>query len=109
MWSVTKDYDIQSLLEEERPVLIFKHSYRCSISSMALQRIERIHKEINESANFVLVDVIKQRDFSLKIAEYFNIKHESPQIIFYNRGTVQFTDSHMNIKSSKVLDYLVNY
>ena len=73
MWSVTKDYDIQSLLEEERPVLIFKHSYRCSISSMALQRIERIHKEINESANFVLVDVIKQRDFSLKIAEYFNI------------------------------------
>lgn len=106
MWSVTKDYNIKSLLKENRPVLIFKHSYRCSISSMALQRIERIHKEINENVDFVLVDVIKQRDLSLKIAEYFNIKHESPQIIFYNKGTVQFTDSHMNIKSSKVLDYL---
>jgi len=60
MWSVTKDYDIKSLLKENRPVLIFKHSYRCSISSMALQRIERIHKEINENVDFVLVDVIKR-------------------------------------------------
>ena len=39
-------------------------------------------------------------------AEYFDIKHESPQIIFYDKNEVQFTDSHMNIDSSKVLDYL---
>jgi len=107
MWPVTEDYDIDSLLNKDnKPLIIFKHSHRCSISSMALQRIERIHKEINESANFVLVDVIKHRGLSLKIAKYFDIKHESPQIIFYNKDSVQFTDSHMNIKSSKVLDYL---
>jgi bacillithiol system protein YtxJ len=106
MWSVTKDYDIESLLKDSNPLLIFKHSYRCSISSMALQRMERIHKEINENAKFVLVDVMEQRGLSLKIAEYFKIKHESPQIIFYNKNKVEFTDSHMNINSSKVLDYL---
>ena len=107
MWPVTEDYDIDSLLNKDnKQLIIFKHSHRCSISSMALQRIERIHKEINESANFVLVDVIKHRGLSLKIAKYFDIKHESPQIIFYNKDSVQFTDSHMNIKSSKVLDYL---
>jgi bacillithiol system protein YtxJ len=49
---------------------------------------------------------MEQRGLSLKIAEYFKIKHESPQIIFYNKNKVEFTDSHMNINSSKVLDYL---
>ncbi len=106
MWPVTSINDVNSLIDVEKPIIIFKHSYRCSISSMALNRIESIHQEITQKANFILVDVIKQRDLSLQISEYFDIKHESPQIIFYDKNEVQFTDSHMNIDSSKVLDYI---
>ena len=86
MWPVTSINDVNSLIDVEKPIIIFKHSYRCSISSMALNRIESIHQEITQKANFVLVDVIKQRDLSLQISEYFDIKHESPQIIFYDKS-----------------------
>lgn len=106
MWVATSYDNVNSLFDEEKPVIIFKHSYRCSISSMALNRIENIGGEINKKAKFILIDVINQRDLSISISEYFNIKHESPQIIFYHKNEVQFADSHLNIKSSKVLDYL---
>ena len=106
MWSATSINDVNSLIVVEKPIIIFKHSYRCSISSMALNRIESIHHEITQKANFILIDVIKQRNLSIEISEHFGIKHESPQIIFYNKNEVQFTDSHMNIDSTKVLDYL---
>ncbi|MBL6731236.1 MAG: DUF2847 family protein, partial [Bacteroidia bacterium] len=72
MWPVTSINDVNSLIDVEKPIIIFKHSYRCSISSMALNRIESIHQEITQKANFILVDVIKQRDLSLQISEYFD-------------------------------------
>lgn len=106
MWVATSYNDVDPLIDGNKPVIIFKHSYRCSISSMSLNRIEKIHDKINQNAKFVLIDVINQRDLSIKVADFFNIKHESPQIIFYNKNEVQFTDSHMNISSSKVLDCL---
>ena len=78
MWSNTSLETVEEILTGDAPVLIFKHSYRCSISSMALGRIEK------------------------KLA----ITHASPQLIFVKNNIVQFVDSHMNIKASKVLDHL---
>ena len=106
MWVATTCDNVDSLIDEDKPLIIFKHSYRCSISSMALNRIENINEEISQKAKFILIDVITQRDLSAEISRYFNIKHESPQVIFYHQNKVQFTDSHLNINSSKILDYL---
>ena len=50
MWVATSYDNVNSLFDEEKPVIIFKHSYRCSISSMALNRIENIGGEINKKA-----------------------------------------------------------
>ena len=106
MWVATSYDNVNSFIDEDKPLIIFKHSYRCSLSSMALNRIENISEELSQKAKFVLVDVINQRDLSTEISRYFNIKHESPQVIFYHQNEVQFADSHLNINSSKIMDYL---
>ena len=106
MWVATSYDNVDSLIDEDKPLIIFKHSYRCSVSSMALNRIENIGEEISQKAKFILIDVINQRDLSAKVSRYFNIKHESPQVIFYDKNEVQFADSHLNINSSKILDHL---
>ena len=69
MWVATSYDNVNSLFDEEKPVIIFKHSYRCSISSMALNLIENIGGEINKKAKFILIDVINQRDLSISISE----------------------------------------
>lgn len=106
MWSNTSLETVEEILTDDAPVLIFKHSYRCSISSMALGRIEKIKDIIDAKTTFILVDVINQRDLSQKIEKKLAITHASPQLIFVKNNIVQFVDSHMNIKASKVLDHL---
>ena len=83
-------------LSYQKPQFIFKHSTRCGVSSMAMNRLER--NDIG--ADFYLVDVIGNRSLSNKIAEQFDIYHESPQLLLISEGQCVFNDSHFNISSS---------
>ncbi|MEO8853323.1 MAG: monothiol bacilliredoxin BrxC family protein, partial [Ginsengibacter sp.] len=53
------------------PQVIFKHSTRCSISSMAKNKLDK--KESPEGINFYLLDLIRFRSLSNKIANDFGI------------------------------------
>lgn len=61
------------------PQLIFKHSTRCSISSMAMNRIESFALQNNQSLECYYLDLIQFRDISNFIAIELNITHQSPQ------------------------------
>ena len=66
-------------VSDNNPVVIFKHSTRCPVSSMALDRIERSWKD-NEMENITpyFLDLIAHRNVSSKAAEIFSVRHESP-------------------------------
>ncbi|WP_421763810.1 bacillithiol system redox-active protein YtxJ [Ekhidna sp.] len=83
-------------ISKEKPVLIFKHSTRCSISAMSLSRFER---SFESEAAFTpyFVDLIANREVSNKIAEKYGIRHESPQTILIKDGKSVFHSSHMGI------------
>ena len=77
-------------------ILIFKHSTRCSISTLALNRIES--KSEGKSIKFCYyLDLLSFRDISNKIAEDFNVFHQSPQILVIKNGKCVFHTSHSNI------------
>ena len=81
-------------------VLIFKHSTRCSISSIALNRIES-----NEPAQIKFcyyLDLIKYRSISNKIEVDFQVKHESPQVLVIENGKCIYHTSHNDISWSKI-------
>lgn len=77
------------------PQVIFKHSSRCSVSSMVLSRLER--SDTPESVDFHFLDLISYRNISNKIAEEFNVHHESPQVLLISKGECVYDESHMGI------------
>jgi bacillithiol system protein YtxJ len=80
--------------------VIFKHSTRCSISSMALHRLER--DEAPLGADFYYLDLLSYRPISSAIAERFQVQHESPQIIVFKNGEVVYDESHMAIQMQEI-------
>ncbi len=77
------------------PQVIFKHSIRCNISSMAKSRLERADQP--EGISFYLLDLIQFRNLSNQVANEFQVHHESPQILLIKKGECVFTESHSGI------------
>lgn len=80
--------------------LIFKHSTRCSISSMAKNRLER--ETPPENVDFYYLDLISHRELSAKIAEEFSVFHESPQVILIKNGECSYDESHSGINMDDI-------
>jgi len=85
-------------LSNEKPVVIFKHSTRCSISRMALKQFERDY-DLNETVDAYFLDLIAHRDVSNEIASKFNVYHESPQLILIRNGKAVYDVSHSDINA----------
>ena len=86
---------------KEKTQAIFKHSTRCSISSMALSRLER--SESVAGIDFYYLDLIAYRNISAKIAEIFEVEHESPQILLVRNGECIYDESHYGITMEDVI------
>src|SRR5665213_870444 len=82
------------------PQVIFKHSTRCSISSMAKNKLDK--KESPEGINFYLLDLIRFRGLSNKIAHDFGISHQSPQVLVIDKGKCIFNESHLGISFDEI-------
>jgi bacillithiol system protein YtxJ len=83
-------------ISNEKPVVIFKHSTRCSISRMALKQFER-EFDLNDTVDAYFLDLIAHRDVSNEIARKFNVYHESPQLILIKKGKAVYDVSHSDI------------
>lgn len=85
-----------SFSETLKGILIFKHSTRCSISTMAKDRLERQWTFGSELPAYYL-DLISYRSVSNKIAEEFNVQHQSPQALLIKEGKCIYNASHSSI------------
>jgi bacillithiol system protein YtxJ len=85
---------------KEKPQVIFKHSTRCSISSMAKGRLER--GVAPKNADFYVLDLISYRSISNKISAEFNVYHESPQILIIKNGECTYDESHGSITMDEI-------
>ncbi|WP_264537221.1 bacillithiol system redox-active protein YtxJ [Flavobacterium sp. N1736] len=90
-------------ISNEKPVVIFKHSTRCSISRMALKQFEREY-DLNETVDAYFLDLIEHRDISNEIAQRFNVYHESPQLILIKNGKAVYNVSHSDIDAIALKD-----
>lgn len=89
---------------EEKPIVIFKHSTRCSISSSALNRLERNWTdEGNKKFDAYFLDLISFREVSNAIAHKYQVMHESPQVIVIKNGKAIYNNSHMGINYNELL------
>lgn len=91
-------------ISQNQPVVIFKHSTRCSISSTALSRFERAWGPI-ENAAFYL-DLIAFRPISSEIADKFDIAHQSPQVLVIDKGVCTYSVTHWDISVDELKPHL---
>ncbi|MDQ3109196.1 MAG: bacillithiol system redox-active protein YtxJ [Bacteroidota bacterium] len=90
---------------ETTPVLIFKHSDRCNICHVALNRLERNWKDAdNENVIPYFLDLLKHRDVSNAIAERFGITHESPQVLLIRNGKCFYSATHSDINYADIME-----
>lgn len=103
---ITLDREIQlNEIHEKsfsKPQLIFKHSTRCSISSVIQSRLSRGH--LPETIDFYHLNLIEQRDLSNQIAHRYDVRHESPQILLIKNGVCVFNESHSAIYIEDIIE-----
>lgn len=87
-----------------KPQVIFKHSTRCSISSMAKSRLEK--NAFPTNADFYYLDLIAHRTISNKVAEDFKVWHESPQVLLMKNGEVVYDESHNGIRWDELMEQI---
>lgn len=101
---LTSATDVEELIARSYhvPCLIFKHSTRCSISSIAKMRLEEDWSFSSEVLEAYYLDVIAHRPASLHIAETCAVHHESPQVLLLSQGECVYDASHLDITVQEV-------
>ncbi len=96
---------LESILSSSEPVVLFKHSTRCSVSNMALKYFE---KEWDQEQNLptYFLDVIQNRSLSNMIAERLQVHHESPQVLLIKNSECILDASHQDISATEILEEL---
>lgn len=86
---------------QNKPQVIFKHSTRCSISAVALQRLQKVSQPAD--IDFYFLDLLSFRPLSNKIADVFKVPHQSPQVLVIKEGQCVYEESHMGISMNEIV------
>lgn len=80
------------------PVVLFKHSNRCGISSHVLEMVGEIEDELN------VVVVQENRDLSNAISARTGYTHQSPQAFVLKDGKAVYHATHYGIDPKRIDD-----
>ncbi len=98
----TEDVDKFIQRSHEKPVFIFKYSPYCSISYLKWETFLFFVRE-HPDIPYAKIDVIEQRPLSNYIAEITGVRHQSPQVLAFARGSVVWHASHWNIEEENLV------
>ena len=90
---LTDKDSFEGLVEKsrERPIIIFKHSLTCSISTSVYEQLSEFDGEI------MLLEIQRNRELSKEIEDRLGVEHESPQVIVLRNGQVVWDASHFSV------------
>lgn len=102
-WNNVKSVEeLTDIFDNEQDYVLFKHSTRCGISRMALSSFESAWDIENTDLKLYFIDLLAHRDVSNKIAELYNVQHQSPQAIVVKHKLVVDASSHSEINANKI-------
>ncbi len=100
-----EQFDEIDEISQTKPVVLFKHSIRCSISRMALKQFDAEFNYPEEKIEWYLLDLLNHRDLSNEIASRYNVVHQSPQIVVIRNGKAVFNESHDSIAAEDLKQF----
>ena len=105
--SLTDDTTLDDALaaSEETPVVLFKHSSTCPLSARANRKMKAL---ATDGAIIYRLIVQEARALSGRIADQFDIRHESPQAIVLRDRTPVFDASHGGVSTTNLRNALTD-
>lgn len=97
---LTEVADLERLLvrSHDAPIILFKHSSTCPISSAAYSQMSEVEADVS------LIVVQHSRDVSSEVASRTGIEHASPQVVVVRNGKSVWAASHFDITATAVED-----
>jgi bacillithiol system protein YtxJ len=86
--------------------IIFKHSTRCGISRMVMNQFIKSYDFTESDFDLYYLDLLSYRDISNKIAETFQVYHQSPQLLIIKNGITIAHESHGNINALNLQQFI---
>lgn len=96
---------IDAKSEEAEGILIYKHSTRCFISSMAMRQLDGWDMQ---RIPMYYLDLIRHRDVSNAIADRYQVQHQSPQLLWVVGGKCVANASHSDVSTDQINEWLRN-
>jgi bacillithiol system protein YtxJ len=85
----------------EKPVFLFKHSTRCSISASRWQVFQGFAGK-QSCVDCYRLMVVEDRALSAHVARAIGVEHESPQVILLHKGKAVWHTSHWSITEEEM-------
>ncbi len=101
----SREWEQLKKVNEDAELIIFKYSPICSISASVENDFDEWFARIadEQSVECAKVNVIESRPLSRQIADELSINHQSPQVIWLNKGGgVKWSASHYDINASSL-------
>ena len=108
-WNIISDKEqVQKIIDssKDKPQVFFKHSTRCSISSMVLRRFEGSGILDRSTVDCWYLDLLSYRAISEEIAHQSHVVHQSPQAILFVDGQMCYAESHGMIDAEQILQII---
>jgi bacillithiol system protein YtxJ len=92
----------------ERPVLLFKHSLSCPISTRAFNELRSHLSKADPRVSYKLITVQTARVVSDEAASRLKLEHQTPQAILVRNGRERWNASHYAITASALAEAIRN-
>lgn len=89
--------EFEELLESGEPFFLLKHSTTCPVSAAAFEEYKSFLEDASSEQKGVYLAVQESRELSNHVATVTEVRHESPQVIFFKEGKPQWNESHWKI------------
>ena len=96
------EFDRALAASDERPLLLFKHSFTCGISAEALDELLAHLHARHMDASYAMVTVQTHREVSNAVARKLCVRHETPQALLIREGRVVWSASHFRVTAQAV-------
>lgn len=86
--------------------IVFKHSTRCTISTMAKKKFELDWDDLPANTQLYFLDLLSYRSLSASIADAFSVQHQSPQVLLIKNGECVLEQSHGDISVEEIIEVI---
>lgn len=100
---ITSEVQLAEIQNNNEPSIIFKHSTRCPVSRIVKHNFILESILLPDNVKVYHLDLIKYRDLSSQIANQWDIKHESPQVLLIQNNECHYDASHNSIHVADIV------